>query len=245
MKQVIALSACNFSCLHPSSILTQLGEKRIAIASCRKQYYQEGKRNKEIIQKESMSRLFSFVETLYNIFMLNRPCWKLYKTASFAHRNLDVDNIPKLQKGLLQLVFGDIWVQVADKNLWCIKIVRSRDYNKTHLHLNMSSLTHSSIVCIIICWKSGCCRCSISLVWIYSCQKAWNVLALGLISTYMKMDRAEKKSIKPIHHHLTWKYCLKRQKKLTAMINFGFTQNFETYTLTSACIKVASIKTSH
>lgn len=55
---------------------------------------------------------------------LNRPRPKLYKTTSFAHRNLDIYDIPKMQKSLLQLLFRDIWIQVTNKNLQGIKTVR-------------------------------------------------------------------------------------------------------------------------
>lgn len=54
---------------------------------------------------------------------LNRPCPEVYESTSFVHWDLYVGNLSKLQKRLLQLFFGDIRIQVANKNLWQIKMI--------------------------------------------------------------------------------------------------------------------------
>jgi hypothetical protein len=54
----------------------------------------------------------------------NKPSCKLYKTTSSASRNLDRGNLPKLQKGLPQVLFCDNRIQVTNKDMQYEKIVR-------------------------------------------------------------------------------------------------------------------------
>lgn len=114
--------------------------------------------------------------------MPNTPGHKLHEPTSFSCGDPDIANFTKLPKDLLQFIFRDIWVQVANKYLQCNDSEENRKSKESSVNLS----TNRGVVNIIICWDClrYCCRVNCS--WIHGCCKITSLISIDFRQNKLK-----------------------------------------------------------